>query len=265
MTVQRVPSKWAKTKVILKNPGLAPYIPATRLYSFDELKYMLETHTLVYVKPDRGTFGIGVMAVEQVDSEDPDSESGKEYILRYETTTEHYKKLDSLHRTIKNLCQGKEYLIQQGIRMLRYHGRPFDLRVLAQKTPSGHWESTGIIGRVAAKQKIVTNHHNGGTSKHFSALMAEHMNESEAGNIRRELLTLGVNVAAQMQKHYPKLKEIGLDVAIDDRWNLWILEVNTRPALFPFKKFFKDPSIYRKVKYYADSYGRKQSGRKKAN
>ncbi|MGE7052566.1 YheC/YheD family protein, partial [Paenibacillus glucanolyticus] len=163
------------------------------------------------------------------------------------------------------LFQGQEYLIQQGIHLLRHKGRPFDLRVLTQKSPSGQWVSTGIIGRVAAKNKIITNHHSGGVAQHYKPLMIEHMTAQEAENIRRELNVLGVNVAAQLQKSYPNLKEIGLDVAIDERWNIWILEVNTKPALFPFKKFFKDPSVYKQVKKYADAYGRKLSSKKKAN
>ena len=72
--------------------------------------------------------------------------------------------------------------------------------------------------------------------------MTEHMTAEEAENIRKELNVLGVNVASHLQKSYPKLKEIGLDIAIDGRWNIWILEVNTKPALFPFKKFSRIPA-----------------------
>lgn len=266
MTVQRVSSKWTKTKMILKNKGLASYVPATRLYSFDALEQMLETHTLVYIKPDRGTYGIGVMCVEENNTgESGISNDSKTYTLRYEMATEHFITLQQLDRRILSLCQGKQYLVQQGIRLLQHKGSSFDLRVLVQKTPSGRWESTGIIGRVAAKQKIITNHHSGGTVKHFKLLMSEHMTSTEAENIREELNILGVNVASQLQKSYPDLKEIGLDVAIDGRWNIWILEVNTKPAIFPFKKFFKDPTIYKKIKRYADAYGRSTSSKKKAN
>lgn len=266
MTVQRVSSKWTKTKIILKNKGLASYVPATSLYSLEALEQMLETYTLVYIKPDRGTYGNGVMCVEINLSGDPDSsESIKTYTLRYETITKHFSTVEQLDKTVRHLCQGKEYLIQQGIRLLRHKGRSFDLRVLAQKTPSGRWESTGIIGRVAAKEKIITNHHSGGSIKHFKVLMSEHMTPTEAENIRDELNVLGVNIASQLQKAYPNLKEIGLDVAIDERWNIWILEVNTKPALFPFKKFFKDKSVYHKVKKYADAYGRNTTSKKKAN
>lgn len=242
-------------------------MPATRLYSLDALEQMLETHTLVYIKPDRGTYGIGVMCVEQIVTEEADSSSSsKSYNLRYDTNSEHFSTMAQLNKRIIHLCQGKSYLIQQGIRLLDHKGHPFDLRVLVQKTPSGRWESTGIIGRVAAKQKIVTNHHSGGTVKHFKLLMSGHMTPAEADNIRKELNVLGVNVASQLQKSYPNLKEIGLDVAIDDMWSIWILEVNTKPALFPFKKFFKDQTIYQRVKRYADAYGRSTSSKKqKAN
>ena len=70
-------------------------------------------------------------------------------------------------------------------------------------------------------------------------------------------------IIQRMQKSYPNLKEIGLDIAIDKSWNIWILEVNTKPALFPFKKFFKDPSIYKQVEKYANAYGRNLSSKKK--
>lgn len=276
MAIQRVASKWTKTKILLQNKGLAAYIPTTRQYSLDALREMLSAHMVVYIKPDRGTYGIGVMSVElimpEVTTESNELHEGENseesftpsYRLRYEQKMEVYTSIDALHKTLKSLINNREYLIQQGIDLLKSDGRPFDLRVLTQKSPSGQWVTTGMIGRVAAENKIVTNHHSGGVAKHFKTLMSEHMNSEEIENIRQELKILGINVAAQLQKSYPRLKEIGLDVAIDNRWNIWILEVNTKPALFPFKKFFKDPSIYNTVRRYALAYGRKLPAAKKA-
>ena len=43
-----------ETKILLKNKGLASYVPSTRQYSLEALGDMLGTHTLVYIKPDRG-------------------------------------------------------------------------------------------------------------------------------------------------------------------------------------------------------------------
>lgn len=65
MKIQRVPSKWAKTKVILQNQSLSLYVPDTRKYDLSVLKEMLALYAMVYIKPDRGSFGIGVMRAEQ--------------------------------------------------------------------------------------------------------------------------------------------------------------------------------------------------------
>lgn len=48
MRIQRVSSKWAKTKVILQNRQLSVYIPETRKYSLEDLKEMLHLHGTVY-------------------------------------------------------------------------------------------------------------------------------------------------------------------------------------------------------------------------
>src|SRR5690606_40165964 len=54
---QVVRSKMAKTSVMLKDPGLARYIPETVFYSRANLERMLNQHKHVYVKPDCGRGG----------------------------------------------------------------------------------------------------------------------------------------------------------------------------------------------------------------
>ncbi|MNW57899.1 hypothetical protein D3C74_357320 [compost metagenome] len=69
---------------------------------------------------------------------------------------------------------------------------------------------------------------------------------------------LGVLTAAGLARKYPNLKEIGIDIAIDQAIKLWILEVNTLPALFPFKTL-ENKDIYKKIRRYAVAYGRYKS------
>ncbi|WP_286155139.1 YheC/YheD family protein [Bacillus sp. FJAT-27264] len=274
MKIQRVSSKWAKTSVILLNPGLANYIPDTRKYSFPTLVEMLAIHATVYVKPDRGTYGSGVMRAEQRvvslapsiladDSDDRKAVRKEEqtmYILRYNKTAQIFASPQELHEAILGRTQGKLYLIQKGIDLLRHHERPFDLRVLAQKTPLGTWETTGMLGRVAAPHKIVTNYHNGGRILQVNTLFKEHMNPSESSTAIQQLKQLGVQIAGQLELSYPGIKEIGLDVALDQHHDMWLLEVNTLPSIIVFK-LFPDKSIYRKIHRYAVAYGRlKKSG-----
>ncbi|AIQ15283.1 MULTISPECIES: YheC/YheD family protein [unclassified Paenibacillus] len=273
MRIQRVSSKWAKTKVILQNRLLAIFIPETRKYSLAALNELLGTYGTVYIKPDRGTYGNGVMRAEQrtvnlsPSGQQPvnrdygtgSSEAAVEqkimYILRHGLEAEAFSTTEELHNALKPKIKGRSYLIQQGIDLLRHADRPFDLRVLTQKRPDGGWETTGMLGRVAAPQKIVTNYHNGGSVFTVNALFKEHMGPAEMASTLQSLKSLGVKIAMQLETAYPGLKEIGLDIALDQHHDVWLLEVNTLPSIIAFK-LIHDKSIYRKIHRYAVAYGR---------
>lgn len=272
MKIRRVSSKWAKTKVILQNQSLSLYVPDTRKYDLDVLKEMLALYTMVYIKPDRGSYGIGVMRAEQrsvalspstaqLDNDIPPNEEAEQledkimYILRFGKSAEIFFTAEEMHQAILSRIQERTYLIQKGIDLLHHQGRPFDLRVLTQKTPSGVWETTGMLGRVAAPHKIITNYHSGGSILSVNALLKKHMSPSEALSAINQLKIMGVQIAQQLESAYPGIKEIGLDVALDPHMDMWLLEVNTLPSIIVFK-LFPNKSIYRKIHRYAIAYGR---------
>lgn len=73
--------------------------------------------------------------------------------------------------------------------------------------------------------------------------------------LESELKGLGVAVGKNFDRHYRGFKELGLDVAVDSNGRPWILEVNTRPQIYPLKTL-KDRSLYHKVLSYGKHYGR---------
>lgn len=275
MRIQRVSSKWAKTMVLLQNPSLTIYIPDTRRYSYAALEQLLDLYATIYIKPDRGTYGSGVMRAEKrIVSLSPGGKHEKKdqpeaaaadtqtmYILRYEKMARIFPSLQELHEVLLERLKGRTYLAQQGIDLLTRQNRPFDLRVLTQKTPAGAWETTGMLGRVAAPQKIVTNYHSGGAVASVDVLLKEHMDAAETQATISQLKVMGVQMASQLETAYPAIKEIGLDVAVDQHHALWLLEVNTLPSIIAFKQFHKDKRIYRKIQRYATAYGRLKPAR----
>ncbi|EPY08561.1 hypothetical protein PAALTS15_04381 [Paenibacillus alvei TS-15] len=245
MSSQRIFSKWKKTK-ILQDSSLRSYIPKTSIYSALRLKEMLNQYQMVYVKPDLGTHGKGVMRVTQ--------RTNDSFELREGTSTATFTEIDSLLAKIKTRIRKRKYLIQQGIHMLSHRGRKFDLRVFVQKNVNNKWEVMSIFGRKAAAHKIVTNVSSGGKMESLRTLLKPHLNASSTQQLRSELERIGLSVGAQLSKGNKGIKELGLDIAIDKSMHPWILEVNTKPAIYVYRTF--NPAAYRRIVRNAKAYGR---------
>lgn len=207
---------------------------------------MLDEYGMVYVKPDRGKHGKGVMKVENAE--------GK-YRYQYAERKRNYRNYNEMAIAIRKLTRGRRYLVQRGIRLLTHKGRRFDLRVMAQWSPRSRWETTGIIGRVAAPRRIVTNYHSGGTLKPIQQLLGKRLNNRGLSGKIRELKRMGVWAGQAMQRKFPGVYEVGLDIGMDRSHTPWIIEVNTAPDPYIFRKL-SDPTVFRKIRRYARIYNR---------
>ncbi|BBH20403.1 hypothetical protein Back11_17480 [Paenibacillus baekrokdamisoli] len=244
---QYVGSKWRKTTALLRDKTLQRLVPKTVRFNLSQLGKMLEQFGMVYVKPEHGTFGFGVMRVEQ-------TKQGYHFqILKHKRS---YQSLSAMYKAIRKETKGKSYLIQRGVHLLTYKGRRFDLRVMVQMNPRKKWETTGIIGRVAAPRKIVTNYHSGGTPTSINRLLASQTDKKTYAKTIEALENMGEKTGQAMQKKFPGVRELGVDVGMDHTFTPWILEVNTRPDHYIFRKL-SDPSVFKKIRRYAKAYGRK--------
>lgn len=247
-----IPSKWVKTKVLLKHGTIKGYIPKTKVMTKSSLLSMLYEYQMVYVKPVSGSFGQGVMRVEII------SGSGSQAKYRYQSGTKvrTFRDYSSMYDSIRKTKFRITYLVQRGVELLKYQKRRFDIRVMVQKNAKGQWESTGIIGRLAHPKKIVTNYHNGGKPLPVSLLLKPHLNtDGKTTAFTNKLKMISNRISVAMNKKYPKMNMIGVDIGVGKDFKPWILEVNTNPDPFIFKQL-KDKSTYRKVYRYAKRLGR---------
>jgi hypothetical protein len=235
---QQIASKLLKTRVLEKTESLRPFLPETRRYSSDALKLMLKRYPSVYVKPDKGGGGGGILRVRK--------RGNDKYEVRFRTRTQTttWSQLDD---RLRSCSVGKRYLIQQGIELATIDDRPFDFRLLLQR-PNKDWKLTGIVAKAAAPGRVVTNHCKGG--KPFDAakalLVAADGDQKTVERWVNVLVWLGMGTADALHAKFTGLRELGIDVGLDQNGRFWIFEVNTRPQFRMFKKI-GDRSMYRKI------------------
>lgn len=243
-------TKLGKTNFLNRHEEIKRYIPETQKASDTSIHDMLERHKMVYVKPNNGTGGHGI-----VKAEIKKPRSNPTYQLKYKTKTYGYPTFKAFYKSLRGITGRRTYLVQKGIHMLKYKDRPFDIRIMVQKNERGEWEHTGTIGRAAHPKRIVTNYHSGGTPLPLDTLLKPHLSSKEIGKLHKKLGSIGLQVASYMQKGFPKVNELGVDVGLDRKHTPWIFEVNTRPDPFIFLKLGK-PGVFRKIIRLTRLHGR---------
>ncbi|WP_246246228.1 YheC/YheD family protein [Paenibacillus lemnae] len=238
--------KMNKTTLMRGNRMLASHIPQTRRLKRSVFYNMLHRYGMVYVKPDRGSQGKGVIRVERL---------RRGYRYQYGTGVHTFRNFNRLYRSLSRYFSLRPYLVQRGIHVLRYNGRPFDFRVMIQRNPSRRWECTGTFGRLAHPRKAVTNGSQGGTIYAPSVLLRPFAGRRWTPRLLRNMNRMAHVTAARLSARKSSLNELGLDICFDRRLKPWILEVNTVPDPKPFM-LLSNRRIIRKIVAYGRAYGR---------
>lgn len=239
LAFQQIASKWLKTHIMMQDEKLAPYLPQTVWWQPKRLFELLKEYGLVYLKPDKGGGGSGIICIEQVRSH--------RYEVRYLTRRQVITGEKTLLSLLKRwMHPHKRYLMQQGIRLARVSGRPFDIRIIVQK-PHQNWMAMGMAAKVAAKEKIVTNRSSGGMAFPVSPLLQAGLgwHEEHVQKFQQLLQWIALRTASTLSNRFSGLRVLGLDIGVDEQGRVWIFEVNTRPQFHLFQQ--TDPDRYQRI------------------
>ncbi|UNC92240.1 YheC/YheD family protein [Candidatus Contubernalis alkalaceticus] len=202
--------------------NLCKFIPKTIIYNKSNLIEMLNSYCLIFVKPDRGRKGLKVAGIKRYN---------EHFIVHYNCNRLLMKEISNVNDFVKVLSGGKKFLIQQGIDVLQINERPFNLRIWVQK-PYNAWEITGITAVLAAPKRVVTNYRQGGTLLPFKEVINKTGADfREIKELTSMLYHIGDHTAKVLNKEYSNLRELGIDIGLDQRFWPWIIEVNTKPRI----------------------------------
>ncbi|MDB4866661.1 MAG: hypothetical protein JWR03_994 [Cohnella sp.] len=219
----------------MKDPIMRHYVPDTDWFEVSTLQKMLQTYACVYIKPDIGRKGTGIIRVKKLND--------KKCEISYQQTTSLSSPDKVYSRIQKILNPNKKYIIQQGVDLATYQHRPFDVRVVLQK-PLGRWRATLMSGKVAPhRSSIVTNVAKGAKDYNLYKLLKGIDQSLDSSAIMRDLMDSSHQIAQILSSHFP-LEILGLDMGIDKKGKVWFIEANTKPDCIGLEKF--DRRLYRK-------------------
>jgi len=229
-------NKWTVYKTMRNDERFRLNLPVTKMYErHQDLTDMLRKYPIVYLKPVGGTGGRGILRIER-------HRDGMYLIQGRDQSRKIISPqrvpLPSLQLRLSSWdLKNKRYLVQQGIQLKLPNGRVHDYRMLVQKNGDGVWEVTGCAGRIGAPRSVTSNLHGGGEAISMRSLLEQWLgNQEAASTVMQAAEKFGVETAAFLEQSYGRLCELALDLAIDRKGHIWLLEVNPKPAREVFKQ-----------------------------
>jgi glutathione synthase/RimK-type ligase-like ATP-grasp enzyme len=234
--------KWNVYQSLHNNRSIRPFLPETIIFhKSTDLDAFLQKHNLVYMKPSDGTGGRGILCIQRL--------INNHYLIQ---GRDHNRRIipprklraEQIAESFHSWGLKDHYLIQQGIQLALPNGRVHDYRLLIQKNGQGEWEVTGCAGRIGASRSITSNLHGGGRAVPMVKLLRSRFSSVDKVNeIRKSMDDLSHRVAQHLEKQYGRLCELALDLAVSPTGQVWLLEVNPKPAREVFSRI-KETETY---------------------
>jgi glutathione synthase/RimK-type ligase-like ATP-grasp enzyme len=218
-------NKWETHTILSSNNTLKKYLPNTLKFDrANTLETMLTKYPVIFLKPIHGSLGKGIYKIRR---------TATGFESAYSTLSgemiRHFSSLKSLIIYLSKRIK-RPYVIQEGINILHYEGRPVDFRILMQKNRKGQWSVTSLVARIGAENRIVSNVSRGGEIAGVMTTLKQ-CNISNPTAMRSKLAAVAKRVAQVIdQEHEGLFGELGIDLAISTNEQIYILEANSKPS-----------------------------------
>jgi len=219
-------NKW-QVHGILEKTIIKENMPTTKYYKGNHtIKEMLSTYPTIYLKPTNGSLGRGIIKIER---------SINQYIVQYSkingASTYNFKSLNKLLKHLYPRLRSEPYLVQEGLSLLQINHRPIDFRILVQKNGHGQWSVTSMVARIANDQQFVSNLARGGTPANIIETIRSASPELGKRMVKGDFRKLALLIAKKLEESSTgHFAELGIDLGLDTKGKLWLLEVNSKPS-----------------------------------
>lgn len=245
-------SKWEMHRMLL--PEWRSNLPDTAIYQdISDVYDMLSKHGNIYIKPLHGRLGKRIFNVLK---------SGQTITVKYEEKRAEFVDMRKMATFLDQHLIPNAFIIQETIPLKTVHQSVIDFRVMASKNYKGQWEVPGIYARYGATGHIVSNITAGGHTEIARKTLKEvwKLSDLEVHRMERAMERMVVNVIESLEKQGYQLGNIGVDLGLDEKGHLTLIEVNHQNPDPYIALMAKDRLAFYQCRFNNMMYARKLSG-----
>lgn len=223
----RFAHKWNAHRHFSRHPELARHLPATVSLAPGALGKMAKRFPLLYAKPVNGSGGKGIVRIQR-------RPHTFEIVGRSSKGTRIHHTAYSLEAAEQYVLtwaqqQKQTFVLQQGLSLSLIPGMICDSRVLVQKNTQGQWKITGMVGKQSPNHLVTSNLQSGGKAIPIRSLLTRRFRSTTVEAIMQNMERISLLLASHIESRFGHFLEFGIDLGIDTRGRIWIIEVNPKP------------------------------------
>lgn len=219
--------KWRIHRLLRRDEQALKYLPETQpMRNLQQVPQFLKRYQAAYLKPNGGSKGQGIVRVRRL--------RGSGYQVSYRRAHRNYEhSCGSWAQAVPLIRRGmhpRSYVIQEGIQLATYRGRPFDVRVTLYKNGKREWIPYGLAAKIAGHGSITTHVANGGRVIPLGRAL-KHTFGNQADEVRERIEKAAIDLALAVERVTAlELGEIGLDIGLTEQGKAAMFEANSKPG-----------------------------------
>ncbi len=225
--------KWQVHEWLSKEKRMLPHLPKTIRYTGNQAAHeFVKKHDTIYMKPVHGSLGLGIVKVAN------QSDGTLTYEIKRPNQAPVSGRASSasdMMKSFRKRLTGRPYVLQQGIPLATYEGRPFDIRILLQRDGTGEWKRTKAFARITKQGDITSNLSSGGEAMSMTEVLERIFpNKDKRRRCKAQVQRVSRWVAEAVEQNSGKtFGELGVDLGVDPTGHVWVIEVNSKPWKSP--------------------------------
>lgn len=222
--------KWDMYQWLGQFPEIKKHLADSDIYiNINDLINYFNIYEKVYIKPINKSQGTGIIEIEK-----NKIRNNTLYKIKYMKNKKKQEVELNNTREVSNFLKltllKNKYIIQQGLELIETEDCKNDFRVLIVKNRFGNWEDFGMVVRHGVKGSIISNISGGGSAEISEDFFKNtlKLEEDKVYQLRKKMSTIAINAAKALEICGVKCGNLGIDMGIDNRDHIWIIEINNR-------------------------------------